>query len=608
MGKTQRNNPGKRGPRGGVIKGERITRSSKAKLTNGLDDPAQVEKELNAQLRLMGLYAANTTGDGNCLFRALSDQLYGFSSQHARLRQETCDHLAASPEKYAGFVDDKPFDEYVRLMRESGTYGGHLELSAFAQLKQKQIKIVQPGLVYVVSCDDDSPDAVRAREAKESERERIQNSLAPGAEGPPPSEREQRRLRREESRAKRKSETDQPAPNRSSETSSSSPSPGEMRPAESAHPDVLVEAYGPLYIAYHNWEHYSSIRNLGGPHTGLPRIKEKFFSGEASKGKGKGKALASAGNASEDWVEDSDPEPTEEESLVMKSTSGSYSVPEIRRMMRENGNSWEQVVEILIASESQAQEEQAVRDIVTAPLRNYQNSILAASISSDGTAIPGHLSPPTSLPDHMRQWRASSPASVDTSGTHSSADGGSSSTSATTDEGANSVAAASPDTYANSRGSTPLNERLCNKRAASSDPNGHRFVRSPKRSSRSRSPSEDREPSQSFSGIYPSSPLALSSPADAVSTESSSADASEPEEKTVIAPVKRGRGRPRKDGLPVNSTPRRKVPTAREKRDAAAARRRERQLEKLGRTRIVTDDRSNQHPSAEVRGFRELKI
>lgn len=69
---------------------ERVTRSSKARLTNGLEDPAQVEKELNAQLRSMGLYAANITGDGNCLFRALSDQLYGYPHQHAELRQNVC--------------------------------------------------------------------------------------------------------------------------------------------------------------------------------------------------------------------------------------------------------------------------------------------------------------------------------------------------------------------------------------------------------------------------------------------------------------------------------------------------------------------------------------
>lgn len=28
-----------------------------------------------------------------------------------------------------------------------------------------------------------------------------------------------------------------------------------------------------LVLSYHNWEHYSSVRNLAGPHQGLPRIQ-----------------------------------------------------------------------------------------------------------------------------------------------------------------------------------------------------------------------------------------------------------------------------------------------------------------------------------------------
>lgn len=34
------------------------------------------------------------------------------------------------------------------------------------------------------------------------------------------------------------------------------------------------------HIAYHVWEHYSSIRNLDGPHTGLPEVKPKVLSPE----------------------------------------------------------------------------------------------------------------------------------------------------------------------------------------------------------------------------------------------------------------------------------------------------------------------------------------
>lgn len=32
----------------------------------------------------------------------------------------------------------------------AGTYGGHLELSAFAHLKRRNVKVIQPGLVYVI--------------------------------------------------------------------------------------------------------------------------------------------------------------------------------------------------------------------------------------------------------------------------------------------------------------------------------------------------------------------------------------------------------------------------------------------------------------------------
>ena len=34
----------------------------------------------------MGLYAANVLGDGNCQFRALSDQMYGSPGHHLDIR------------------------------------------------------------------------------------------------------------------------------------------------------------------------------------------------------------------------------------------------------------------------------------------------------------------------------------------------------------------------------------------------------------------------------------------------------------------------------------------------------------------------------------------
>ncbi|KAI3482657.1 hypothetical protein L1887_54661 [Cichorium endivia] len=228
--------------------------------------------------------------------------------------------------------------------------------------------------------------------------------------------------------------------------------------------------------------------------------------------------------------------------------------------------------------------------------------------ASANAAERSTLAAPTPLPDHMRRWRATSPSSVDTSATHSSGEGDSPSTTATTDDGGDTTACASPEASSGSRGSTPGVERLSSKRAASSDAMTMSMIRSPKRRSQSRSPDfnalPDSQPDEEGNG----------SAAEATATSTTAEDEAQ-EGETVYEIIKRGRGRPRKDGLPNKSSiaVKRRVPTAREKRDAAQARKRERQLEKVGRARArVTGDEtasSSPRPSpAEVCGFRELKI
>ncbi|SPO32348.1 uncharacterized protein UTRI_02905 [Ustilago trichophora] len=613
MGRPQRNaaaGPSRRSTRAAsTIKNERITRSSRAKHSYALDDPEQIERDLNAQLKRMGLYAANTTGDGNCLFRALSDQLYGHPGRHAQLRQETCDHLAQRPEKFAGFVDDKPFDQYIRLMRENGTYGGHLELHAFAQMKQKQIKIVQPGLVYVVEGVDDSPEARRAREDKENERLRVQNSIEAGSETAPLTERQRRRQKREETKRDKKSSklasgeeasasasapastlastsTDTAAVTAEAEQAPASQAPIST-PASSRDASALTapqpaEAYGPLYIAYHNWEHYSSIRNLDGPHSGLPRIKEQTMAAAAA-------ANADSNSSAKDAAKNA--EPTTEEKMVLQSISGDHDLEEVRKLLSEHDNDWTHVVELILENDAIIDEEEVGAEL--------------QAVSSSGDRVTDRLAvpPPPPLPDHMRHWRATSPSSVDTSATHSSGEGESPSTTATTDDGGDTTACASPDASSLSRGSTPGVERLSSKRAASSDPMTMSMIRSPKRRSQSRSPDLDPAAAEAQSGDVQSH------------QDTASAGASTGTDSEVYEIIKRGRGRPRKDGLPNKSTIaiKRRVPTAREKRDAAQARKRERALEKVGRAKADAADAnsssSNNRPSpAEVCGFRELKI
>ncbi|KAF9022831.1 cysteine proteinase [Hymenopellis radicata] len=221
---------------------KRSTRSSGNKLVT---DPLSSTPLLTSQLRSLGLYAAPTLGDGNCLFRALSDQYYGSEGMHGKVRQDICDWIDAHRERYEGFVDVDEFgkggmDGYLRGMRQNATYGGHMELSAFAHLTQRHVKVIQPGLVYVIS-----PQPVVKEEEKEA-----------GLEEDPEPRRSSRRRgaeKKEKEKVKVKLEEED------------GPSLFGQTEAES----------GPtLYVAYHDWEHFSSIRNLRGPHAGLPCVVE----------------------------------------------------------------------------------------------------------------------------------------------------------------------------------------------------------------------------------------------------------------------------------------------------------------------------------------------
>ena len=88
-----------------------------------MTNPEENSQLLNAQLRELGLYAAHTVGDGNCLFRALSDQLYGTPTYHLKLRADICNWIELHKERYAPFVEDeRGLDHHLSCMRQQGEY------------------------------------------------------------------------------------------------------------------------------------------------------------------------------------------------------------------------------------------------------------------------------------------------------------------------------------------------------------------------------------------------------------------------------------------------------------------------------------------------------
>ncbi|KAF2855573.1 OTU-domain-containing protein [Plenodomus tracheiphilus IPT5] len=178
-------------------------------------------------LEANALYAGQIRGDGNCLFNALSDQLYGDQEMNEVLRTATIEHMRDNSDFYRQYMAvnsvrrnpkrkttaalptridptyyteeqlQQQFEEHVEKMGQPGEWADNMEVSAFASALNVHVRLWQADYTYLFSP-------------------------------------------------------------RTYYVPSDDPVPADDRQT--------------LHIAYHSWEHYSSVRNVAGPHTGLPRV------------------------------------------------------------------------------------------------------------------------------------------------------------------------------------------------------------------------------------------------------------------------------------------------------------------------------------------------
>ncbi|TPX30404.1 hypothetical protein SmJEL517_g06032 [Synchytrium microbalum] len=152
-------------------------------------------KQLERALLKLGLRIKDMTGDGNCLFRSLSDQIYGSPVEHFNIRTRVVQHIRQNRVLYEPFLaieEEGGFDAHVSRMGRDGCYGGNHEIVACARDFNAFVMVHQAdGPVWIIQPDD----------TRETQGERLR-----------------------------------------------------------------------LHIAYHSWEHYSSVRNIDGPLDGIPNI------------------------------------------------------------------------------------------------------------------------------------------------------------------------------------------------------------------------------------------------------------------------------------------------------------------------------------------------
>ncbi|KAF1955886.1 cysteine proteinase [Byssothecium circinans] len=177
-------------------------------------------------LEANGLYPSEIRGDGNCLFNALSDQLFGHQEMHEVLRISTIEHMKDNADFYRQYMAvnnvrrnpkrktaaalhtridtssfteadlQKQFEEHVEKMGQPGEWADNMEVSAFASALNVHVRLWQADYTHLIS----------------------------------------------------------------------------PRFHYTSEDDEAVDNRQVLHIAYHTWEHYSSVRNTAGPHTGEPAV------------------------------------------------------------------------------------------------------------------------------------------------------------------------------------------------------------------------------------------------------------------------------------------------------------------------------------------------
>mmetsp|Transcript_9648 Transcript_9648/g.17765 ORF Transcript_9648/g.17765 Transcript_9648/m.17765 type:complete len:546 (-) Transcript_9648:1879-3516(-) len=94
-------------------------------------------------LKERNLSIVEMVGDGNCLFRAISHQVYGTAAHHALVREYCVNYMEYERAYFEPFVvgGKDGFDAYVAHKRKSGVWGDDIELQAMCELYDRPAEV-----------------------------------------------------------------------------------------------------------------------------------------------------------------------------------------------------------------------------------------------------------------------------------------------------------------------------------------------------------------------------------------------------------------------------------------------------------------------------------
>jgi hypothetical protein len=80
--------------------------------------------------------------DGACLFRAISDQVFGDEEMHATVRQNCMDYIVKNADFFRAYITED-FDHYITRKRRQNCHGNHIEMIALSELYNRPIEVYE---------------------------------------------------------------------------------------------------------------------------------------------------------------------------------------------------------------------------------------------------------------------------------------------------------------------------------------------------------------------------------------------------------------------------------------------------------------------------------
>ncbi|BBN01541.1 OTU domain-containing protein 5 [Marchantia polymorpha subsp. ruderalis] len=107
----------------------------------GYENNGEREHQFEVEIRrAKNLEVRRMAEDGNCLFRAVADQVYGDAEMYDETRQMCIDYMEKERDHFSQFVTES-FTAYCKRKRRDKVHGNNLEIQAMAEMYNRPIHI-----------------------------------------------------------------------------------------------------------------------------------------------------------------------------------------------------------------------------------------------------------------------------------------------------------------------------------------------------------------------------------------------------------------------------------------------------------------------------------